>query len=307
MPNCRPAGPGVATFTGMRRWIGLISILLGFSLPVCASESKEIALHIAVIDHMAFSEAAFTEVETFLTEALPSVTVRSVKVESSVFHENRDALRAQLLEQLSGFRPDDRITHLIIDTHGDTRDGQTKLAVLGNFGADGADADLRAILEPLRSHLTPDLTIVLNSCSTLCGGDASIRVRGLLTELGVPDARVYGSVVPEVEKPGALIGRPQWLAHLGDLAQLKLFITIGVALGAPFAYATDGSYVGSIAAATASIYALTVAMKAAMARFGAVNLGRLMIFKNGALVEDRPVDKFGARFEIYGTCSALFR
>jgi hypothetical protein len=295
----------------MRRWFMVFSILLGFVLPARATsvtEPKEIALHLAVIDHMAFSEAAFAEVDTFIRENLHSVTLKSLKVETSVVHSDHEQLRAELLKQLElAISPEDRITHLIIDTHGDTHEGFTKLAVLGKFNSRGGDVDLRALLAPLRGHVAPDVTIVLNSCSTLCGPDAADRVRGLLADLEAPNAQIYGSTTPEVERPGALIGRRQWLAYFGDLAQLKLFTALGVALGVPLAYASDSPYVASIAGASASLYLITAALKAGLARFGAVNLGRIFTYRNGSLIEDRSVEKYEARYEIYGSCSALFR
>jgi hypothetical protein len=292
----------------MRRWFVAFSILLGFSLPVYASEPKEIALHLAVIDHMAFSEAAFAEVDTFIRETLPHLTLKSLKVESSVLRTGRERLREDLLTQLAEqIAPEDRITHLIIDTHGDTHDGSTKLAVLGNFSEGGGDSDLRELLAPLKGHVAPDVTIVLNSCSTLCGTDAADRVRGLLTDLEAPNAQVYGSTTPEVERPGALLGRSQWLAYFGDLSQLKLFTALGVALGVPYAYASHSPYLASIAGAAASLYALTIALKASMARFGGVNLGRLLVYRNGKVIENRAVEKYESRYEIYGSCSALFR
>jgi hypothetical protein len=296
----------------MRRWILAFSILFGFSLPVFAagdaSGPNQIALHLAVIDHMAFSDAAFDEVDTFVRESLPHVELKSLKVERSVFYSNRDRLRENLLQQITAaIAPNDVITHLIIDTHGDTSAGATTLAVLGKFNSGGGDSQLLELLAPLKGHVAPDVMIVLNSCSTLCGTDAADRVRGLLNDLDAPNGQVYGSTTPEVERPGALIGRSQWRAYFGDLAQLKLFITLGTALGLPAAYAMHSSYVASVAVASASIYAVALSMKAALARFGAVNLGRLMIFRNGELIENRPVEKYEARYEIYGSCSALFR
>jgi len=290
----------------MIRLSALFTLLIAFALPVFGSAPKQIALHIALIDHMAFSDAAYNEVNTFVAEALPQLELRSIKVETSVLRNGTEAVRRKILDQLT-FQSEDRISHLIIDTHGDTRNGATQLAHLGEFSETGADEALSEILEPLRGHIEPDLTIVLNSCSTLCGTETALRVRALLADLGAPDARVYGSTTPEVERPGALIGRSQWRAYFGDLAQLKLFITLGAALGVPYSIASHGHLAISIAAVSASLYAITTGLKAALARFGAVNLGRLQIYRNGELVEDRPVEKYQARYEIYGTCSALFR
>lgn len=292
----------------MRLWLGLFSILLGFTLPVYASEPKEIALHLAVVDHMAFSEAAVAEVDQFIRETLPQLTLKSLKVEASVFHSDRERLRQDLLKQLeTALGPTDRITHLIVDTHGDTHDGFTKLAVLGNFNAGGGDSSLRELLAPLKGHVAPDVTIVLNSCSTLCGPDAAERVRGLLNDLEAPDAQVYGSTTPEIERPGALLGRPQWRAYLGDLAQLKLFIAFGAALGVPFSYVSHSPLVTSVAIISASLYAITTALKASLAHFGTVNLGRLLVYRNGVAIENRAVEKYRARYEMYGSCRALFR
>lgn len=292
----------------MIRRFALIAILLAFSLPVFGAGRAQIALHISIIDHMAFSDSAFDEVNSFVKENLPDLELKSVKVEASVFKTGRETVRQKVLAQLNGLLgADDRISHLIIDTHGDTRKDTTRLAILGDFSNEGADADLREILSPLKGHLEPDLTIVLNSCSTLCGAESAVRVRALLEELGTPDAQIYGSTTPEVERPGALVGRSQWRAYFGDLAQLKLFITLGAALGVPYSIGSHSHLVASVAVASASLYAIAAGFKAALAKFGAVNLGRLQIYRNGELLEDRPVEKYEARYEIYGTCSALFR
>jgi hypothetical protein len=315
----------------MSRWLVALFILTGacvLSLPVFASEQREIALHIAVVDHMAFSLAAYDEVNEFIAENLPSKTLLSVKVEASVLRTEKERVHTELVDRLRDLLGErepgaarDVITHLIIDTHGATLsdatpNDTTRLAYLGDFGTRGVDSDLTTLLEPLRGHLASNVVIVLNSCSTLCGttAEAGERARVLLRSVGAPNAQIYGSTTPEVERPGALLGRAQWLAYLGDVGQFKLFITLGAALGVPYSVLSD---IGSghfhpahlpiaVASVAASLYVVTALMKAALARFGNVNMGRLMVFKNGRLLRDQTVEKYEARAAVYGSCSALF-
>ncbi len=293
-------------------------------------ERRDVVVHIAVIDHIAFSDDGYDEVNEFLTENIPEATLLSVKVEGSILRLDRDRIRAELLQGLRGLlRPGDVISHLVIDTHGNTitqttPNDTTRLTHLGEFTNRSIDADLAAVLAPLAGRLLPSATIVLNSCLTLCGTtpEAAARAKTFLKALGAPNGQIYGSTTPEVEEPGALVGRSRLRGYLGDLDQFKLFMSLGLALGLPYAAVTDlghssfllsqlplylkhaGIAVGTV---SASFYGLAVMMKAALARFGGINVGRIMIFKNGELQSDQPVDKYPARLAIYGLqCRALF-
>ena len=205
----------------------------------CAPAVTEVVVHIAIVDNMAFSRAAYNEVDDFIRENMPGKFLISTAAEASIVRKNREALRGQLWNGIiDGDMPENGIiTHLIVDTHGttlsvNTKDDTTRLAQLGQFSDKVIDEDLRAILAPLASHLSPNLIIVLNSCTTLCGTTeaAAKRAGTLLRELGAPNGQIYGSTVPEVEKPGALLGRNRWLQYITDLGQLKLFMSMGAAL-----------------------------------------------------------------------------
>lgn len=286
-----------------------------------SAKATEVVVHIAIIDHMAFSTAAYDEVNDFIRENMPDKLLISHVVEASIVRNNREHIRSQLWNSIidADMPENGLITHLIVDTHGttlsvDTKDDTTRLAQLGQFSDKAIDQDLRTILAPLASRLSPSLVIVLNSCTTLCGTTeaAAARASTLLRELGAPNGQIYGSTTPEVERPGALLGRNRWLQYLSDVGQLKLFMSLGAALGVPISVLTQVS-AGvtdlptlmvhaslSAVAATGGLLAITTAMKAFMARFAGLNVGRVMTFRNGRLLADHLVDKFDARMEIYG-------
>ena len=115
---------------------------------------------------MAFSRGAFDEVDEFVRKNLPTRELRSVAVEASVLGAVSPEVRASLARGLA-LQDGDVVGHLILDTHRSTEGALTKLAYMGAFGAEGLDASLASLLEPLRGHLAPDVVVVLNSCSTL--------------------------------------------------------------------------------------------------------------------------------------------
>lgn len=99
--------------------------------------------------------------------------------------------------------PTDRITNLIISTHGATKQRKNKVYLedLGEFDSQGSSGRLHDLLLQLAPHFGSELNISLQACSTACGNKEQIKSRasGLQKELsafGVRRLSIWGARTP---------------------------------------------------------------------------------------------------------------
>ncbi|RYZ71622.1 MAG: hypothetical protein EOP05_11845 [Proteobacteria bacterium] len=307
---------------------------------------KPTVLHISFIDNSAFTSSAIAETDRFLKLAIPGAKLISVKAYVPRFSADPEELRTSIQKQIrKRVKSSDLITHLVIDTHGNTlapkldlndpdieakkaayalktaeEQNAEKLTILSHIGEvsrTAADQDFRVFFKLIKGQFADDATVILNSCLTLCGdGEAPAeRAKQFLKELGIPNGQIYGAVVPEVDSPGSYVKKGAIKRALTDWAQLKLFATIGVALGLPLAVVQYwGDPVGMaqsgllISAGTAALLHVTMPLvKRLAASLPDYNHGRLFIFKNGRKTSEANVRKYNDKLLIYGaSCSAAF-
>lgn len=304
--------------------IGLTDRAFAISNTDSANSEKPVILHISIIDNSAYTVSAIAETDLFLRRALPSARLISVKAHTSRFHIDEGSIRKTILNQLRK-RTDsnDVISHLVIDSHGNTfpdnHDGTnyTRLSHLGEISETEVNDELKAILAPVSDLFAKDAKVVFNSCLTFCGTSESAanRAHVFLNELGITDGQIYGAVVKEMDSVGGYIEKGALRRALLDWRQLRFFSAIGAALGLPMAYFFEhgsvAGYTADAALTTASITAvLHVGMqliKRVFANDRSVNKGRLIIFKNGHVVSNTMVRKYDDKLKIYGAqCSATF-
>ncbi len=112
----------------------------------------------------------------------------------------RDAVVNYLREKLLA---SDRVSNLIIATHGDTdvTRNMTTFKELGEFGAEGLTGLLNDAFQFLGPHLTESVHVSAMSCATACGTKAQVqaRVHGLknaLAQYGVRRLSFWGASAP---------------------------------------------------------------------------------------------------------------
>jgi hypothetical protein len=288
--------------------------------PVAA---RKVALHISFLDNTAFTQSSMDETDEFIRATLPDLKLISVKTVLPRLFARTLRARLEIQKQIRAqLAPDDLITHLILDTHGNTLKDEndeteliTTLAHVGHVSSKAGDKDFRSFFKFLKGRLAPDATVVLNSCSTLCGPEepASARAKMLLKELGIPNGQIYGAVVNEVDVPGALVRKGSLIRSFTDWRQFKLYAVVSSALSIPLAISASPDnhlHAAEIAVLGTAGFATTIQLaipfvKKAIARIQDVNRGRLLIFKNGKIVSNVEVKKYDDKLEIYGAnCSA---
>lgn len=315
------------------------------SRSIASAPRKPTILHISFIDNSAFTASAIEETDRFLKLAIPGAKLISVKAIVPRFSADRDELRDTIQKQIKKrVGSKDLITHLVIDTHGNTlppkpEDGVSaadakvateaktpeeqnleKVTLLSNIGEvsrTDADKDFRVFFKLIKGQFADDATVILNSCLTLCGdGEAPAeRAKQFLKELGISNGQIYGAVVPEVDSPGSYVSKGSIRRALTDWSQLKLFAVIGAAMGIPTAITLHWGQplemlqTGTLTTASmAAVLHITMPlMKRLAARFGDYNYGKLLIFKNGRKISETLVRKYNDKLLIYGaSCSAVF-
>ena len=283
-----------------------------------------IALQLQVIDSISgfAKEAVFTE--AVFNQLLPEIKVKTIVTQSGLFFTRSKKLRKKLVEQInSQLGPNDRIEYLVLSTHGNTlvnkkdKRPYTKLKYFGDFYENSISNELKSILEPISLQTSPSLNVLLNSCSTFCGGtdSAAKRAQSLLSFLNAPNGSIYGADVPEVSM--VLSSReysnwrhviPGWRSYLTATALLAAIVdltassafSLGVWASSPpgtldplmvFEFAkTLGPFslkVGAVASAT--LY--TIANLLHIAGPYILNKGHFFEFKNGVLDVAKPMVK----------------
>jgi hypothetical protein len=250
---------------------------------------------------------------------LPDHRIENVVVQGPTGARTEDDVRRELLEGIKRIplAPGDAITHLVIETHGDTVDENGKtmsvLAEIGRFGAEGVTPEFEEIFSPLKGRLEPNANVVLNSCSTMCGprDDAARRSQALLRYFGVTNGSLYGAVVSEMQIANGYKDHFNWREWITLRKTLVLSLPLaGAVASAAGLVAGDGSMVGHLAGV--SLFALPFADRIGT-WLGIVNSGLIFRFRDGKVETVQSVDRLRNRDEIYGVglsssprCERLF-
>lgn len=213
-----------------------------------AITSQKVALDIYVADEVAFrSQHAFYMKDVF-ARLYPQIQYRQVIVSRSMMGLNEEKTRRDLKEQIqNALAPNDSIEFLILDTHGNTilenSNDVTTLGAIGHIGPDGVDAHFDEIFSSIRHRAEPDLTVLLNSCSTFCGPPAKSEKRALafLDYFSAPHGRIYGAYVKEVDN---VYLDPVGFKLKALLPSWKIYLTTVALFGSAFATGTlfDGNF-----------------------------------------------------------------
>lgn len=150
---------------------------------VAAQSTKEgVTLLIWVEDsprEMAFTRSNFQAHVAFLNRLnIPKVRTAYFYYDNNISYDYDKVLDAALA-------PNDKISKIIVATHGSTFANKTQLQRMGGFQSHGAYGPFESILEKLGPKLSNELHIYLDSCSTFCGSEKNVtaRVEGVYNQL----------------------------------------------------------------------------------------------------------------------------
>lgn len=153
---------------------GILSLALIFgafsSNAYCKERSQSVNLMIFIEDSSGFTRENFDS-EVAFVESNTDIPLRSIFIKKELSKQQRINLVNKAL------RSDDRISGLILSTHGTTLLGSTHLAGLGLITPFGTIGLLKELMSSLSEKWNKDLFIYLNACTTLCGREAVVRPR----------------------------------------------------------------------------------------------------------------------------------
>lgn len=174
----------------------LIAMAVATFLFSKAALAKDVGLVIWMEDIAAFNKKSYAIEMDHYRKTNPELEFKTIYFKSSKTKDFEERFQ----ETLSELDSEDKISLLILATHGNTesKTNRTSLSKLGTFGADGVNGDLKRMIELVGPKLSPNLKLLLESCSTFCGTKENllIRTRGLYNELaqyGVNDLSVWGA------------------------------------------------------------------------------------------------------------------
>lgn len=189
--------------------VQFVFILLIFGVGHIANAQTPVALIVQLTDDAGFRSSMIDHLRLVIAQERPGMEIRVVNVDDSfVLSRGRERRTAPLIGQgvVSALRPGDEVALLMINTHGATvrdrrgRRSGTRLQGIGRFYSDGEITEaLQTSLGSLRGRMQSNATVILNSCSTFCGGsrDAKLRAKAFMDFLQIPDGRIYGATVIE--------------------------------------------------------------------------------------------------------------
>lgn len=158
----------------------------------------------------AFRPESFEKTKAVLA-SLSQVPLRAVLLpkDSSISE------RLRLMD--AALQPNDRITGIMIGTHGTSMTGVTLLQGMGMLTSAGPVGFIRKMFAHLNGRLAPDLMLYLDACSTTCGGQNSVRtrfgaLRDYLSRFGVNRLAAWGST--QVIRGHALVDKKQLTSTL---------------------------------------------------------------------------------------------
>ena len=133
----------------------LILTVMTALLPALA-QAKSVVLDVVVTDEFAIQASTSEFRKRLFADYLPEAEFRQVIVKAPPFLRNAAAEKIRVHEELkakiaAALQPGDTLTYLILNTHGETRDGATSLIELGHISQAGQDETLRDLFEPVKS------------------------------------------------------------------------------------------------------------------------------------------------------------
>ncbi len=196
---------------------------------------KKVALEIYFYDNISIDKNSEDLFERMFTKLRPDLIYKRISIKAQRLGGNKQNIAAEIREKIAGaLAPDERLAYLLIDTHGNTSESHsgrkvTKLQYLGNIYENGVDPDFNEVFSPIKDKATNDLRIILNSCSTFCGGQESAARRGevLLNYFGAVNGGIYGSDTFEVAQS---LDHADYIKWKYIRPSLKTFLTFTVAV-----------------------------------------------------------------------------
>lgn len=186
----------------------LISIAASHTAAAQSEPSRNIALEVYLYDDLAFDRRSQDLFEGMIGKLRPDLGYRRVSIKASLFGWHKERVNSELRERLASvLEPGERISILLINTHGQTIDTKengkaTELSYMGHVFENGADAEFSQTFSAIQNRATLDLRIILNSCSVFCGGveSAAQRGRSILNFFGASNGGIYGADVVETSQ-----------------------------------------------------------------------------------------------------------
>ncbi len=185
-------------------------IFILFSNCFANGEKTPSVLFIIFNDGVAIDGQSINQLTKFINLGFPDHKIIAAEI-----HVNRLGLfekrhRQQLIDKLSLIvRPDQEITHLVISTHGasttsflgfEKKNSSTQLGYIGSYDEIEPDQHFKSIFDSIKHQFSRQLTIVLNSCSTMCGTDRQKknRAQSILNYFNADQGQLYGAYTSEI-------------------------------------------------------------------------------------------------------------
>lgn len=185
-------------------------IIVGFCPPAF---SEDFMLVIAAIENQAITQdhsrmqadklqAHYPEKKVVVIA--PKHKFRIWDLVSTNENSERTAINTKLITQeiqefAMKLRPSDRITHLILNTHGSSEnyptDSKTVLKSLGEFNEYRVSPSFKKMFNPLLPYLPDTLAVILNACRTHCGSSKKVKARteSLMKYFGAKNGVLWGT------------------------------------------------------------------------------------------------------------------
>lgn|GEM_PF-2318820 len=269
--------------------------------------SKSIVLNVVVADELAIQSSTSQILERLFKDRLPNAEFRRVIVQAgspSVPHlfSDKNRVHNELKQKIAEIlQPGDTLTYLILDTHGETKAGATRLWHLGDISfAGGVSAEFADLFDSVKPSAASDLTIVMNACSVFCGGEnaAALRAETLLAYFGAVDGTIYGSTVPEVDTFAFEKKYSTWKDFMPSKKLFWISNSLGLMMSTTIALAVvathDGNpwvYFGSTLAVMQALTSLRPYLMKAFEAMKMVNVGYLFQFHRGKLIKAEFIQK----------------
>lgn len=194
---------------------------------------SKVALEIYFYDDVAIDRNGEDLFERMFAKLRPDITYRRISIKSSRWGSRKkeisDELRVKITTVLG---QNEHVAFLLIDTHGSTVESNTgrpvtSLGYLGKIYESGVDPEFAELFAPIKDKAEKNLQIILNSCSTFCGGQESAAQRGkaLLNYFGATEGGIYGSDVDEISQK---VDHPEFIKWQYLVPNLKTFLTLTV-------------------------------------------------------------------------------
>jgi hypothetical protein len=173
------------------------------------ARAENYLIYISVEDGIAITRANREALSEIFASGLPDHRQMIISVNSLPDGIGSGKLPGIIAEKVAkaarALKPTDTITHLILDSHGETigqgTEAKSRLVGLGEIYSDHLDSDLKSVLEPLRPFASKEMTVVLNACNTMCGSEdtATSRAKTFLDFMGATSGTFYGAVTTETD------------------------------------------------------------------------------------------------------------